>query len=118
MWARTDTAGRVWVHPRAFMAGGASEERTLGVAVRKGMVQARATLQRGQAQAVQVRLGAVMQGQRPRLDLVFLIDATGSMGDEIAKLKCGSSRSRFRSCPASPTSATAWSPTATGATPS
>ena len=25
--------------------------------------------------------------QRPRLDLVFLIDATGSMGDEIAKLK-------------------------------
>ena len=87
MWARTDTAGRVWLHPRAFMAPGPNDERTLGVAVRKGSMQARATLLRGQAQAVQVQLGAQAQAQRPRLDLVFLIDATGSMGDEIAKLK-------------------------------
>ena len=87
MWARTDTAGRVWLHPRAFMAGGSGDERMLGVAVRKGVTQARATLQRGQAQAVQVQLGASVATQRPRLDLVFLVDATGSMGDEIAKLK-------------------------------
>ena len=87
MWARTDTAGRVWLHPRAFMAAGANDERVLGVAVRKGAMQARATLLRGQAQAVQVQLGAQALAQRPRLDLVFLIDATGSMGDEIAKLK-------------------------------
>ena len=87
MWARTDTAGRVWLHPRAFMAPSPNDERTLGVAVRKGAMQARATLQRGQAQAVQVQLGAPAPAQRPRLDLVFLIDATGSMGDEIAKLK-------------------------------
>jgi von Willebrand factor type A domain len=87
MWARTDTAGRVWLHPRAFIASGANDERVLGVAVRKGAMQARATLLRGQAQAVQVQLGAQAQAQRPRLDLVFLIDATGSMGDEIAKLK-------------------------------
>jgi Mg-chelatase subunit ChlD len=87
MWARTDTAGRVWLHPRAFMAGGANEGRMLGVAVRKGSMQARASLQRGQTQAVQVQLGPQALAQRPRLDLVFLIDATGSMGDEIAKLK-------------------------------
>ena len=91
MWARTDTAGKVWLHPRAFLAGGmdapAGGTRTLGVAVRKNGVQGRALLQAGQANAVQVRLGAPAAAQRPRLDLVFMVDATGSMGDEIAKLK-------------------------------
>jgi len=87
MWARTDTAGRVWLHPRAFLPQGVQGERSLGVAVRKGGVQGRALLLRGQAQAVQVRLGQAEATQRPRLDLVFLVDATGSMGDEIAKLK-------------------------------
>jgi Mg-chelatase subunit ChlD len=86
MWARTDTAGRVWLHPRAFLPWTSGEEATLGIAVRKGAVQGRALLQRGQAQAVQVRLGA-LPAQAVRLDLVFLVDATGSMGDEIAKLK-------------------------------
>jgi Mg-chelatase subunit ChlD len=58
----------------------------LGIAVRKGAMQSRALLMRGQSNSVQVRLGAVAS-QPVRLDLVFLIDATGSMGDEIAKLK-------------------------------
>lgn len=85
-WARTDTAGRVWLHPRAFGAqpGG---DRRLGIAVRKGAQQARAVLVRGERAAVQLKLGNAPLLQRPRLDLVFLIDATGSMGDEIAKLK-------------------------------
>jgi len=86
MWARTDTAGRVWLHPRAFLSPELDDERTLGVAVRKGGVQSRALLTRGQSQAVQVRLGQNLAAPM-RLDLVFLIDATGSMGDEIAKLK-------------------------------
>ncbi len=87
MWARTDTAGRVWLHPRAFLAPGA-DDRALGVAVRKGSAWSRATLVRGeQRAALQVRLGQASVAQRPRLDLVFLVDATGSMGDEIAKLK-------------------------------
>ncbi|HET7792078.1 MAG TPA: VWA domain-containing protein [Rhizobacter sp.] len=85
-WARTDTAGRVWLHPRAFLSPELNGERTLGVAVRKNGVQSRALLTRGQANAVQVRLG-VANNAPVRLDLVFLIDATGSMGDEIAKLK-------------------------------
>ncbi|HEY2925485.1 VWA domain-containing protein [Piscinibacter sp.] len=87
MWARTDTAGRVWLHPRAFLSPSWAGERVLGVAVRKGAMQSRALLRRGQAQAVQVRLADDAAGARPRLDLVFLVDATGSMGDEIAKLK-------------------------------
>lgn len=86
MWARTDTAGRVWLHPRAFLAPGV-DDRALGIAVRKGSAWSRATLQRGERAAVQVRLGQASVAQRPRLDLVFLVDATGSMGDEIAKLK-------------------------------
>ena len=86
MWARTDTAGRVWLHPRAFMSPELNGERMLGVAVRKGSMQSRALLTRGQPQAVQVRLGSSAAAPM-RLDLVFLIDATGSMGDEIAKLK-------------------------------
>jgi len=87
MWARTDTAGRVWLHPRAFLAPGV-DDRALGVAVRKGSAWSRATLVRGeQRAALQVRLGQASVAQRPRLDLVFLVDATGSMGDEIAKLK-------------------------------
>ncbi len=85
LWARTDTAGRVWLHPRAVLPAQA-DARTLGVAVRKGGLQSRAVLVRGQSNAVQVQLGAVAP-QPVRLDLVFLIDATGSMGDEIAKLK-------------------------------
>lgn len=87
MWARTDTAGHVWVHPRVFLPAGRSSDRALGIAVRKGAMQARGVLVRGQAASVQVRLDGASPVQRPRLDLVFLVDATGSMGDEIAKLK-------------------------------
>jgi Mg-chelatase subunit ChlD len=86
-WARTDTAGRVWLHPRAFLPSDGNADRVLGIAVRKQGAMGRATLTRGQAHAVQVRLDRAAPVARPRLDLVFLVDATGSMGDEIAKLK-------------------------------
>ena len=87
MWARTDAGGQVWVSPNAFDA---SRARTYQVSVRKpgrwGTAQATGFLQRGQKSAVEVTLDAAPQ-QRAQLDLVFLIDATGSMGDEIDKLK-------------------------------
>jgi len=63
------------------------QESRLGVAVRKGNSIARTVWSRGQSAALQVQLQDVQTLQRPRLDLVFLVDATGSMGDEIAKLK-------------------------------
>ncbi len=87
MWARTDTAGRVWIHPRAFLAPGQGEDGPLAVSARQGGAQGRMMLVRGQPQALQISLGTEALSARPRLDLVFLIDATGSMGDEIAKLK-------------------------------
>ncbi len=86
MWARTDAGGRAWLHPNAFDK---AHSEMYEVTVRKNGQQRTAFLQRGQKNAVDV----VLDGQpgaaprRAQLDLVFLIDATGSMADEIAKLK-------------------------------
>ena len=87
MWARTDAGGQVWVSPNTFDTSRAS---TYQISVRKpgrfGQTQATAFLQRGQKSAIDVTLDAA-PAQRAQLDLVFLVDATGSMGDEIDKLK-------------------------------
>jgi len=86
MWARTDAGGRAWLHPNAFDK---AQGELYEVTVRKNGRHGTAFLQRGQKSAVDV----VLDGQpgaapaRAKLDLVFLIDATGSMDDEIAKLK-------------------------------
>ncbi|MES2936928.1 MAG: VWA domain-containing protein [Pseudomonadota bacterium] len=84
MWARSDAGGRVWLHPNAF-----DPMRSPGyqVLVRKQGAQAGAQLQRGQKSAVEVVLDTPAAPSRAQLDLVFLIDATGSMADEIGKLK-------------------------------
>ncbi len=87
LWARTDAGGQVWLHPR--VAG--ITARVLEVQVRKpfndGELQGSAILQRGQRDQLQVRLDSRLPAQRARLDLVFLVDATGSMADEIDKLR-------------------------------
>ena len=84
MWARTDTAGRAWLHPNAFDSSGSPYYEVL---VRKNGLMTAGSLQRGQKSAVEVQLDARPAESRARLDLVFLIDATGSMADEIDKLK-------------------------------
>jgi Mg-chelatase subunit ChlD len=84
MWARTDTGGRAWLHPNAFDPGRSGHYEVL---VRKEGLEAASYLRRGQKSAVEVVLDAATAPQRARLDLVFLIDATGSMADEIDKLK-------------------------------
>jgi Mg-chelatase subunit ChlD len=84
MWARTDAAGQVWLHPNAFDP---SRSQQYDVAVRKDGRQSFARLTRGQKSAVEVVLDARAAEPRARLDLVFLVDATGSMADEIDKLK-------------------------------
>ena len=83
MWARTDAGGRAWLHPDAFDP---SHAATYDVAVRKDGREAWTRLSRGQKSAVEVRIDAA-RPRAARLDLVFLVDATGSMGDEIDKLK-------------------------------
>jgi Mg-chelatase subunit ChlD len=83
-WARTDAGGRVWLHPNAFDP---AYSQGYQVAVRKDGRQSFGRLHRGQKSAVEVTLDARAAEPRARLDLVFLIDATGSMADEIDKLK-------------------------------
>jgi Mg-chelatase subunit ChlD len=84
MWARTDAGGRVWLHPDAFDR---SRSPLYDVAVRKDGREAWGRLTRGQKSAVEVRLDTASAEREAKLDLVLLIDATGSMADEIDKLK-------------------------------
>ncbi len=81
LWARTDAAGRTWLMPQADMAGSVFE-----VQVSKGGESTRVLWQRGQKDALQARLSGAAP-QRAQLDIAFLVDATGSMVDEIDKLK-------------------------------
>ncbi|QBM26887.1 vWA domain-containing protein [Hydrogenophaga pseudoflava] len=82
--ARTDSAGRVWLHPRSFDAG---QSTLYEVTATRGGQTAQGLLRRGQKDALELQLDGAVAPQRARLDLVFLIDATGSMADEIQKLK-------------------------------
>lgn len=82
--ARTDSAGRVWLHPRAFDTGSSA---LYEVTASHGGQTAQGLLRRGQKDALELQLDRTIAPQRARLDLVFLIDATGSMADEIQKLK-------------------------------
>ena len=84
MWARTDAGGRIWLHPDAFDPWHAS---VYDVTVRQGTQQAHGFLQRDQKSAVEITLSPTQARKQAQLDLVFLIDATGSMADEINKLK-------------------------------
>ncbi len=87
LWARTDAGGQVWLHPKAV----GLNDSVLEVQVRKpaadGELRGSALLRRGQRDALQVRLDANAPVEGARLDLVFLVDATGSMADEIDKLR-------------------------------
>ena len=84
LWARTDSGGQVWLHPDAFDK---APSTLYQVTVHHAGQTAQGFLRRGQKDAVQVQLDEKPAAQRARLDLVFLVDATGSMGDEIDKLK-------------------------------
>ena len=87
LWARTDAGGEVWLHPRAAGINDAVLEVRVSKPGVGGELQGSARLRRGQRDALQVRLDANVPVDRARLDIAFLVDATGSMGDEIDKLK-------------------------------
>ena len=87
LWARTDSAGQVWLFPRASGVSDAVLEVRVSKPGVDGELRGTALLRRGQRDQLQVRLDSTLPGERARLDLVFLVDATGSMGDEIDKLK-------------------------------
>jgi hypothetical protein len=84
LWARTDSGGRAWLHPLAVDPQGSAKYQ---VVVRREGQQAQGVLTRGQKSAVDIVIDAPAPQPKARLDLVFLVDATGSMDDEIAKLR-------------------------------
>ena len=106
-FARSDSAGQVWLHPRALMSPhelAALQSLEVQARASSGEV-VRAPLQRGQKPAVQLRLTRTDAAPaRTPLDLVFLVDATGSMGDEIHKLRDSlrSIAERVRALPSQP----------------
>ena len=61
--------------------------RRLEVEVSHGDARTRIAWKPGQKDALQAKLDLPTSGERARLDVVFLVDATGSMADEIDKLK-------------------------------
>ncbi len=85
---RTDAGGQVLFHPLAlenrWQAQRTSDYRVVAT---KGYVARSETFTRYNADQWTVTLGEVARPAYAQLDLLFLIDATGSMGDEIDKLK-------------------------------
>ncbi len=84
MWARTDAGGQVWLHPNAFDD---RDSDSYQVQVRRAGQTVTSVLQRGQKNVLRVAVADAPLPTRARLDLVFMVDATGSMGDEIDKLR-------------------------------
>lgn len=82
---RTYAGGKTILHPRAL---GASQSPTLRVTIDKGNSSAEGTLTRGQDERPTFVLpGAPAVSGQVRLDVLFLLDATGSMGDEIGRIQ-------------------------------
>lgn len=84
MWARTDAGGQVWLHPNAFDD---RDSDSYQVQVRRAGQTVTSVLQRSQKNVLRVAVADAPLPTRARLDLVFMVDATGSMGDEIDKLR-------------------------------
>jgi hypothetical protein len=83
---RTVAGGKTIVLPRAL--GVSANATALRVLIEKGNSSVEGTLARGQdgTQSFVLR-GAEALPATPRLDVLFLLDATGSMGDEIAQIQ-------------------------------
>ena len=85
---RTDAGGQMLFHPRALDDSYALRNaREFRVVAKKGYVAQSHTFARNNGDTWLLTLTSPAHADYTQLDLVFLIDATGSMGDEIDKLK-------------------------------
>jgi hypothetical protein len=101
--ARTPADGRVYFHPRAFSQTKASTADVTVTVSKDGQTLTRALVRDGKPVAP-----FVLPGERgaiaPRLDLCFVLDVTGSMGDELGQIQAtiGEIAARIKSLPGSP----------------
>ncbi|MCZ7572157.1 MAG: VWA domain-containing protein [Ardenticatenaceae bacterium] len=85
---RTDASGRLLFHPRAVDPQGRQwQAGRFDVVASKGQARQHATFDRYSQEHWAMTLPGAPVAPRAQLDLLFLIDATGSMADEIDKLK-------------------------------
>jgi hypothetical protein len=83
---RTYAGGKTIFFPRALNLSG--NTTALRVQVEKGNSTVDGTLSRGQdGDQTFVLRGAAALPKTPRLDVLFLLDSTGSMGDEISRIQ-------------------------------
>lgn len=81
---RTYAGGRTIFMPRLFDTGNASSFR---VVAEYGQARAETTFERGASERVGLGLRGAELDETLRLDLLFLLDTTGSMGDELARIQ-------------------------------
>jgi Mg-chelatase subunit ChlD len=82
---RTYAGGQALFLPRAL---GVSPNATSFRAVAEyGNASAEASFERGSAQKVEIGLRGIQRDDALRLDLLFLLDTTGSMGDELGRIQ-------------------------------
>lgn len=81
---RTDSSGRALFHP---FAAGRGQQARWTVRAHKLGATAEAVAELGQPNNVRVTLPVARTSGAPRLDLLFMIDTTGSMADEIERLR-------------------------------
>ncbi len=88
---RTDASGRLLFHPRAVGSGhpqaNHQQANAYRVIVTKGQSASNQLFDRQTGNQWTLTLDSAPAIAETQLDLLFLMDATGSMGDEIAKLK-------------------------------
>ncbi|PZR98252.1 MAG: hypothetical protein DLM69_08875, partial [Candidatus Chloroheliales bacterium] len=82
---RTTSDGRVVFFPRAVQGAGRAQK--LDITVSRDQASATASLVRGSGSDTASVTLAIAPDPQVNLDVVFLIDSTGSMDDEIAKIK-------------------------------
>jgi hypothetical protein len=81
---RTDAAGRALFHP---YAAGRQQDSRWTLTARKQGASSSAVAELGQPNNLRIVLPVGRLPGAPRLDLLFLIDTTGSMADEIERLR-------------------------------
>lgn len=81
---RTYAGGKTIFMPRLFDAANAGEFR---VVAEYGQARAETTFARGASERVELGLRGAGRDETLRLDLLFLLDTTGSMGDELGRIQ-------------------------------
>lgn len=101
--AKTPANGRIWFHPRAFAL---TRESTadLTVEVVKGDLTVTRTLRRDESAFGELVLSGDRGTLSPKVDVCFVLDVTGSMGDELSQIQktIGEISARIKSLPSEP----------------